>query len=419
MGGISIIFVLLGGIFGSFEVTTVAFTREAGVPETAGLLLALYAVGSLSAGLIFGALAIKASLAKQFMIAVSALAVVTAPLPFLSTVWLLAIGLFVAGVACSPVLISGMALIERVVPSGRLTESMTWASSGLAVGIATATPLAGVVIDRYGAQTAYWVTSGCAVVAFLIGLIVFRSLRNALAGAEERADRVLCGNDVADRRRPPSRRQRRSPGDHAGTVIGMDIGSGAGVRDELRSRRRKPSPDDALFGPGSMTWRVHADPVFAIGGMRALIMQALHPLAMAAVDQHHSFEEDFWGRLERTTQYVSTLTFSPAKDAERAAARVRGIHRKLRGTDPVTGAEFRLDRPDLLLWVHCCEVDSLLTTARRAGAPDQPGRCRRVPARAGADGRAGRHSDRHGSGQQWPSCQQYFRDVRPALAVDR
>ena len=118
-----------------------------------------------------------------------------------------------------------------------------------------------------------------------------------------------------------------------------------------------------------MTWRVHSDPVFAVGGVRALMMQALHPLAMAAVAQHHAFEDDFWGRLERTTQYVSTLTFAPQAQAQRSAARVRGIHRKLRGIDPATGAEFRLDRPDLLLWVHCCTVDSLLGTARRAGAP--------------------------------------------------
>ena len=206
VGGIAAIFVLLGGIFGSFEVTTVAFTREAGVPEAAGLLLALYAVGSLTAGLIFGALTIKASLVQQFMFATAALAVVTAPLPFLNTVWLMAIGLFVAGVACSPVLISGMALIERIVPSGRLTESMTWASSGLAVGIATATPLAGVVIDRAGAQTAYWVTSACAVGALVIAAIVYRSLRNALAGAETRPDRVLVSNadPTTDFGPPPS-----------------------------------------------------------------------------------------------------------------------------------------------------------------------------------------------------------------------
>jgi len=85
-------------------------------------------------------------------------------------------------------------LIERVVPANRLTESMTWASSGLAVGIATATPLAGVVIDTHGAQVAYWVTSGCAIGAAVIAAIVFRSLRNALAGAETRVDRVLAGS---------------------------------------------------------------------------------------------------------------------------------------------------------------------------------------------------------------------------------
>ena len=199
-------------------------------------------------------------------------------------------------------------------------------------------------------------------------------------------------------------------------MIGMDIGSGAGVRDELREPSAEAVSDDALFGPGSVTWRVHADPVFAIGGMRALIMQALHPLAMAAVDQHHSFEVDFWGRLERTTQYVSTLTFSPAKDAERAAARVRGIHRKLRGTDPLTGAEFRLDRPDLLLWVHCCEVDSLLTTARRAGAPisqdDADAYLREQVLTAEMVGIPARSVP-----ASMTQLQRYFRDVRPELRL--
>ena len=127
--------------------------------------------------------------------------------------------------------------------------------------------------------------------------------------------------------------------------------------------------DDGLFGPGSVTWTVHADPVFPVAGIRALLLQALHPVAMAAVAQHRGFDEDFWGRLERTGQYVSTLTFGPADEATRAAARVRGVHRRLRGTDPATGEPFRLDRPDLLLWVHCCQVESFLGTARRAGAP--------------------------------------------------
>jgi predicted MFS family arabinose efflux permease len=195
VGGIAAIFVMLGGIFGSFEVTTVAFAREAGVPSAAGLVLALYAVGSLIAGLIFGALALRASLVRQFMVVVAALAVVTAPLPFLSSIWLVAIGLFVAGIACSPVLISGMALVERIVPGARLTESMTWATSGIAVGIATATPLAGVIIDRFGAGPAYWVTSGCAVGAFLIACIVYPSHRKALAAATPAPVRVLAGGE--------------------------------------------------------------------------------------------------------------------------------------------------------------------------------------------------------------------------------
>ena len=94
------------------------------------------------------------------------------------------------------------------------------------------------------------------------------------------------------------------------------------------------SAADEPLRPGSLTWRVHSDPVFAVAGIRALIMQALHPLAMAAVDQHHSFEDDFWGRMDRTTEYVSTLTFALGRAGPWTAARVRGIHRKLRGIDP-------------------------------------------------------------------------------------
>jgi len=132
---------------------------------------------------------------------------------------------------------------------------------------------------------------------------------------------------------------------------------------------RKGENEEGLFGPDSMTWRLHADPSFALGGIRALLLQALHPMAMAAVEQNGGFEADTWGRLTRTSQYIATITFSSAEAAQRAGAKVRGIHRKLRATDPLTGETFRLDRPDLLLWVHCCEVDSLLSTALRAGVP--------------------------------------------------
>jgi uncharacterized protein (DUF2236 family) len=146
----------------------------------------------------------------------------------------------------------------------------------------------------------------------------------------------------------------------------MDSSSGAEVGPGSASAQA------GLFGPDSVTWRVHADPVFAIGGVRALILQALHPLAIAGLAQLGSFETDFWGRLDRTGRYVSTLTYSSAGDARKLAARVRGMHRRLQGTDQATGETFRIDRPDLLLWVHCCEVDSFLSTAQRAGAPISP-----------------------------------------------
>jgi uncharacterized protein (DUF2236 family) len=125
-----------------------------------------------------------------------------------------------------------------------------------------------------------------------------------------------------------------------------------------------------FFGPDSVTWRVHSDPSFSVGGLRALLLQALHPVAMDGVARFSGgFREEPWPRLVRTAAYVDTLTFGTRTDAMRAVARVRGIHRRLGATEETTGRAYRVDDPDLLLWVHCCEVDSLLTVARRAGVP--------------------------------------------------
>jgi uncharacterized protein (DUF2236 family) len=127
--------------------------------------------------------------------------------------------------------------------------------------------------------------------------------------------------------------------------------------------------DSGLFGADSITWRIHADPVLGVGGLRALHLQALHPLAMAGVAQHSSFRADPWGRLMRTVGYVTTVSFGTTAQAERAAARVRGIHRPLHGVEPESGTAYRVDDPELLRWVHCCLVDSFLSTYRRAGGP--------------------------------------------------
>ncbi|WP_420123289.1 oxygenase MpaB family protein [Nakamurella sp.] len=174
--------------------------------------------------------------------------------------------------------------------------------------------------------------------------------------------------------------------------------------------------DDGLFGPASVTWAVHADPVFPVAGVRALLLQALHPVTMAAVAQHGGFDEDFWGRLERTVGYVNTVTFGPAGEARRTAARVRGVHRRLRGTDPATGRTFRLDEPDLLLWVHCCQVESYLGTARRAGAPvDLAAADRYVAEQVLAAELIGIPADLVPT--TVGGLQDYFRAVRPVLAV--
>jgi uncharacterized protein (DUF2236 family) len=125
--------------------------------------------------------------------------------------------------------------------------------------------------------------------------------------------------------------------------------------------------DLGLFGPDSVTWRVHADPSMALAGLRALLLQAVHPLAMAGVAQHSDFRGDPWGRLFRTADYVAVTTYGTSAEAHRAAARVRGIHRRLSGVEPESGTAYRVDDPELLLWVHCSEVESFLSTAVRCG----------------------------------------------------
>lgn len=123
--------------------------------------------------------------------------------------------------------------------------------------------------------------------------------------------------------------------------------------------------DAGLFGPDSVAWRVHANPIMLVGGLRALMIQALHPVAMAAVAQHSGFVDDAWGRLRRTAEYITDTTFGDTATAEAAAARVRSVHDRITGTDPFTGRTYSAHDPDLLLWVHNVEVHSFLYGYRR------------------------------------------------------
>ena len=125
--------------------------------------------------------------------------------------------------------------------------------------------------------------------------------------------------------------------------------------------------DAGLFGPGSIAWRVHRDRSFPLAGMRALMVQALHPLAMAGVAQHSEWRRDPFGRLAATSGYVLTVTYGDRAAANEAAARVRAVHRHVRGTDPETGLPYAAEDPDLLLWVHAGLVDSIVSIVQRYG----------------------------------------------------
>jgi uncharacterized protein (DUF2236 family) len=178
----------------------------------------------------------------------------------------------------------------------------------------------------------------------------------------------------------------------------------------------RPPGDDGLFGPGTVAWRVHAEfSAMMIGGVSALLLQMLHPLALAGVWDHSDFRRDRLGRLRRTAQFIATTTFGSTAAANGAIDRVRAIHDHVSGALP-DGTRYDANDPALLTWVHVAEVDSFLrgylryrdpaltgadqdryfaetaTIARRLGASDVPETRRDVEA--------------------------YYRSVRPALRCD-
>lgn len=124
--------------------------------------------------------------------------------------------------------------------------------------------------------------------------------------------------------------------------------------------------DDGWFGPGSTIWAVHADAATLVGGVRALLVQAMHPTVLAGFDQHSDYRSDPESRLQRTAAFVTVTTFGTSDQAERACERVRRAHAPVRGTTP-TGAAYDAGDPDLLGWVHLALADSLAVSVQRLG----------------------------------------------------
>ena len=149
----------------------------------------------------------------------------------------------------------------------------------------------------------------------------------------------------------------------------------AGPEGASNRRRIHNTPGPRWFGEDRPIRWVHADASMFVGGLRALLLQSLHPLAMAGVAEHSDYRGDPWGRLQRTSTFLAVTTFGTADDAQRAVDKVRGIHRRVHGV-AADGTPYEASDPHLLEWVHIAEVDSFLLAYQRYGAAplDQAGR---------------------------------------------
>jgi uncharacterized protein (DUF2236 family) len=149
----------------------------------------------------------------------------------------------------------------------------------------------------------------------------------------------------------------------------------AGPQGPARRRVINAAGGERWFPEGRPIRRVHGDSSMFIGGIRALLLQSLHPLAMAAVAGHSGYRGDPWGRLQRTSYFLAVTTFGRASDAQAAIARVRAIHQRVAGIAP-DGRPYAASDPHLLTWVHIAEADSFLRAHSRFGAQplDQAGR---------------------------------------------
>ncbi|MGB9013494.1 MAG: oxygenase MpaB family protein, partial [Aeromicrobium sp.] len=140
----------------------------------------------------------------------------------------------------------------------------------------------------------------------------------------------------------------------------------AGDEGPARRERIWNTPGERRYGPDTAIHRVHSDASMFVGGIRALLLQSLHPLAMAAVDQHSGYRGDPWGRLQRTSTFLAETTFATIEQADQAMAVVRSVHDRIAGVTP-DGRPYRASDPHLIRWVHVAEIDSFLRAHDRYG----------------------------------------------------
>lgn len=135
------------------------------------------------------------------------------------------------------------------------------------------------------------------------------------------------------------------------------------------------TPGPRWFAPDSAIARVHGDAAMFVGGIRAVMLQTMHPAAMQAVSEHSGYRGDMWGRLARTSRYLAVTTYGTAEDAQQAVDIIRAVHRRVVGVTP-DGTPYAASDPHLLAWVHAAEIESFLLAHQTYGAEplDQAGR---------------------------------------------
>ncbi|MGC0418947.1 MFS transporter [Embleya sp. AB8] len=193
--------IAIGAIFGTVDVVTIAFAEEHGQRGAASFVLATYAAGSCIAGIAFGAFKFAAPLPRMLLISVGVTAVTVLPLLLVGSLPALAATVFVAGLSISPTMIITVSLVERLVPPARLTEGMTWTTTGIGIGVAAGSSLSGMCVDHFGARAGFGVAVGAALLAGAVALGGYRVLRRtaprastvALAGSPTAAPPVREG----------------------------------------------------------------------------------------------------------------------------------------------------------------------------------------------------------------------------------
>lgn len=179
--GVCLTFLGAGAVFGSVEVIVVAFADERGQKGLAGVVLACYAAGSLISGLVYGARRWRRLLSDRFVLAATFFGLATVLPLAADSVAVLSPLIFLTGLAIAPVLISGLSLVERLVPRRALTEGLTWSVTALTVGVTAGAAIAGPLVDAYGANSAFRLSAGAAILTAIAAVAVRPWLRAARA----------------------------------------------------------------------------------------------------------------------------------------------------------------------------------------------------------------------------------------------